>query len=88
MLLHKPLSITFSPSPNPHRRPASSRDSPHAAIMESALVTTGFLTGLRLPLFTSDLVKTEQVQRRKDGCMMLQPVQEENDGEITKGGTV
>ncbi len=63
---------TFSPSPNP--QPASSRDSP---LMESALVTTGFVTGLRTPLFTSDLVKTEQVQKngaQKDGRMMLQPM--------------
>lgn len=31
--------------------------------MESAHVTAGFVSGLRSPLFTSDLVKTEQVQR-------------------------
>lgn len=29
--------------------------------MDSALVTTGFVTSPRTPLFTSDLAKTEQV---------------------------
>lgn len=33
--------------------------------MESALVTAGCVAGLRTPLFTSDLVKTEQVQKNE-----------------------
>lgn len=32
--------------------------------MGSALVTAGFVSGPRTPLFTSDLVKTEQVRKK------------------------
>jgi len=39
--------------------------------MESALVTAGFVTGLRTPLSTSNLMKTEQVQR--NGAKTIEP---------------
>lgn len=35
--------------------------------MESALVTAGFVTSLRTPLFTSNTVKTEQVEKNGAG---------------------
>lgn len=48
--------------------------------MESAHVTAGFVSGLRSPLFTSDLVKTEQVQRNL--------AQEHTQKKKTRGGGV